>query len=76
MTVYAVVKTEDNVCDNMVVWNDDHGPWSPPADHYTVVNDDGAGDIGWTYDPATQVWTAPPVPEPIASEPSDGPVVL
>lgn len=74
MTVYAVVKTEDNVCDNMVVWNDDHGPWAPPADHYTVVNDDGAGDIGWTYDPATSAWSAPPEPTP--APPSEGPVVL
>lgn len=70
MATYAVVKVEDNVCDNMIVWDDTLGPWAPPASHYTVPNDDGAGDIGWTYDPATGVWTAPPDPEPVPPEPA------
>jgi len=71
MATYAVIKTADNLCDNMIVWDDTLGPWAPPADHYTVANDDGAGDIGWTYDPVTQVWTAPPEPEPVPA-PQEG----
>jgi hypothetical protein len=60
MTTYAVVATATNICDNVVVWDDAFGPWTPPADHY-IVNIDGLGvGIGFYYNPATQVWTAPP----------------
>lgn len=60
MTTYAVILTATNICDNVVVWDDTLGPWSPPADHY-IVNIVGTdASIGWYYDPATQIWTAPP----------------
>jgi hypothetical protein len=44
----------------VVVWDDAFGPWTPPADHYTVDIDGLEIGIGYYYDPATQVWTAPP----------------
>jgi len=60
MTTYAVIANATNICDNTVVWDDTLGPWSPPADHYTVNIDGLSVGIGFYYDPATQVWTAPP----------------
>lgn len=60
MSTYAVIVTATNICDNTVVWDDAFGPWTPPADHYTV-NIDGLGvGIGFYYDQATNVWTGPP----------------
>ena len=60
MTTYAVIASATNICDNVVVWDDNLGPWSPPADHY-IINIDGTGvGIGFYYDQATQIWTAPP----------------
>ena len=60
MSNYAVISTATNICDNVVVWDDTLGPWAPPANHY-IVNIDGVeAGIGWYYDQATQVWTAPP----------------
>jgi len=60
MTTYAVIATATNICDNVVVWDDEFGPWTPPADHYTVDIDGLEVGIGFYYNPATQVWTAPP----------------
>ena len=60
MSNYAVLLIATNICDNVVVWDDTLGPWNPPADHY-IVNIVGLEvGIGFYYDPATQVWTAPP----------------
>lgn len=63
MTVYAVIHSQTNLCDNMIVW-DDVTPWTPPPDHYVVANDDGRGNIGWTYNPQTGEWLEPLPPEP------------
>ena len=60
MSNYAVIANATNICDNVVVWDDNLGPWTPPADHYTVDIDGLEVGIGYYYDPATQVWTAPP----------------
>lgn len=60
MSNYAVVANATNICDNVVVWDDTLGPWNPPADHYIVNIDNLSVGIGFYYDPATQVWTAPP----------------
>jgi hypothetical protein len=60
MTTYAVIENATNICDNVVVWDDTLGSWTPPADHYTVDIDGLEVGIGFYYDPATQVWTAPP----------------
>jgi len=60
MSNYAVIATATNICDNVVVWDDNLGPWTPPADHYAVDIDGLEVGIGCYYDPATQVWTAPP----------------
>jgi hypothetical protein len=60
MSTYAVIVTATNICDNVVTWDDTLGPWTPPADHYTV-NIDGLGvGIGFYYDQATNIWTGPP----------------
>ena len=39
--------------------------WLPPDEH--IIGPDG-GNIGDAYDPATQTYTPPPVPEPTPSE--------
>lgn len=60
MAIFAVIKSSNNICDNVVVWDDTLGPWAPPTDHY-IVNIDGLEvGIGWYYDQATNVWTGPP----------------
>jgi hypothetical protein len=73
MTTYAVIATATNICDNVVVWDDNLGPWNPPADHYIVNIDGKAVGIGFYYDQATQVWTAPPY---LAASFSPSPIFL
>jgi len=63
MSTYAVINTATNICDNIVVWDDTLGPWTPPSDHYIVSIDGLSVGIGFSYDPATGTWTAPPSPE-------------
>ncbi len=75
MSIYAVINSETNICDNVIVW-DDVTPWSAPAGHYTVLDNDGAGSIGWTYDPNTGTWSAPPEPVILEPPPGDEPAVL
>jgi hypothetical protein len=58
--MYAVIASATNICDNVVVWDDTLGPWNPPADHYTVDIDGLEVGIGFSYDPNTNTWTAPP----------------
>jgi hypothetical protein len=60
MSTYAVIVTATNICDNVVVWDDNLGPWTPPTNHYTVNIDSLSVGIGWYYDQATNVWTGPP----------------
>lgn len=59
MTTYAVIASATNICDN-VVDLDEGSTWTPPADHYIVNIDGTQAGIGWYYDQATKVWTAPP----------------
>lgn len=61
MTTYAVIESATNICDNVVVWDDNLGPWTPPDGHYIVNIDGQSVGIGFHYDPATQVWTPPPL---------------
>jgi hypothetical protein len=59
MSIYAVINSDTNICDNVIVL-DEGSTWTPPATHY-IVNIDGLQvGIGFYYDPATQVWTPPP----------------
>lgn len=59
MATYAVIENATNVCDNVVVWDDEFGPWIPPIDHY-IVNIDGLSvGIGWFYNPDTKQWIPP-----------------
>ena len=60
MSTFAVILTATNICDNVVVWDDMLGPWTPPADHYTVNIVGLSVGIGWHYDQAMNVWTGPP----------------
>ena len=66
MSNWAVIKEDDHICDNVVVW-DGVAQWSPPAGHYVkeLLPEDHAG-IGWKWDAATNEWVdvRPPV-EPI-----------
>jgi hypothetical protein len=59
MSDYAVINSDTNICDNVILL-DEGSSWTPPASHY-IVNIDGLSvGIGFHYDPATQVWTSPP----------------
>ena len=60
MSTYAVIVTATNICDNVVVWDDTLGPWTPPTDHYTVNIDGLSVGIGFYYNQSTNVWTGPP----------------
>jgi hypothetical protein len=73
MSTYAVIVTATNICDNTIVWDDTLGPWSPPADHYTINIDSLSVGIGWHYDPATGVWVGPPS---VAANFSPSPIFL
>jgi hypothetical protein len=61
MSTYAIIDSSTNVCDNMCVW-DGVTPWEPPPNHYIVLNDDGAGNIGDFYDQTTGTWTPQSTP--------------
>ena len=67
MSTYAVINSNTNICDNIIVL-DEGSPWTPPAGHYIVNIDEGQGGIFWSYDPVTQVWTAPPELETAVNE--------
>ena len=73
MSTFAVILASTNICDNVVVWDDTLGPWTPPADHYTVNIDGLSVGIGWYYDQASNVWTGPPS---IAASFSPSPIFL
>ena len=76
MPVFAVIENATNICKNTVVWDGGFGPWTPPSDHYTVDIDGVEVGIGWTHDPATGVFTAPPAPPPPPVLLSSGPTKL
>ena len=59
MSIFAVIVTETNICDNIIAL-DDGSTWAPPADHYIDNIDMQECGIGWHHDPVTDVWTAPP----------------
>ena len=61
MSTYAVVQNSNNICDNVILWDDTQGSWTPPADHYAVNIDGQFVTTGYYYDQSTQTWTAPPV---------------
>ena len=72
MSIYAVIVTTTNICDNAIVL-DEGSQWSPPEDHY-ISNIDGlSATIGWHYEPATQIWTAPPT---VSAEFSPSPIFI
>jgi hypothetical protein len=72
VSIYAVIVTTTNICDNVIILNEG-SQWSPPEDHY-IVNIDGVfAGIGWHYEPATQVWTAAPT---ISAEFSPSPIFI
>ena len=60
MSIFAVIDDATNICDNVVVWDDTLGPWTPPANHYIAPIDGLSVGIGWHYDPSTGVWIGPP----------------
>lgn len=65
MNTYAVIRIEDNIVDNVVIW-DGVTEWQPPANHVLQQLDDHlSGGIGWQWDPINQIFidVRPPVPE-------------
>ena len=75
--IEAVVSQASNIVENMVVVGD--SPWSPP-DGYIAIDVTAADPqpgIGWSYDPATGQFAAPPQPDiSKPSAPSEGPQVI
>lgn len=69
MAKYALIDTRDNNVANVIVW-DGVTPYTPPPYHVTRLV--RAGEVvgpGFTYDPQTDTFTAPPEPEPAPEEP-------
>lgn len=62
MSIFAVIETSTNLCDNVVEWNDAEHPWVAPENHYTINIDGVEVGIGWTYNPDVTTWSAPAVP--------------
>lgn len=56
MKNWAVIREDDNICDNVVVW-DGVSEWAPPPGHYVKALSvfDHAG-IGWKWDSAANQW--------------------
>jgi len=61
MSIFAVIVTETNICDNIIVL-DDPSAWPAPQDHYEINIDGVEVGIGWTYNPDAKTWSAPIVP--------------
>lgn len=74
MTYFAVVRSDDNIVDNVV--NLQGGAWAAPEGHYLVEFDGFNYGIGWAYDPVTEQWTPPPSISVADAPPTDGPTVL
>jgi hypothetical protein len=65
MSIFAVIDNETDICNNVVVWNDDEHPWVPDDNHY-IINIDGLSvGINWSYDKNTNTWAAPAPSEPV-----------
>lgn len=54
---YAIVRTVDQVVDNLILW-DGSTPYTPPSGTFTVVVDSPC-DIGWVYDAETNTFSPP-----------------
>lgn len=53
---WAVLRDEDNVCDNVILW-DGVAPWEPPLNHWVKQLEEGSHvGIGWKWDAATNEW--------------------
>jgi hypothetical protein len=61
MGIFSVIDSNTNICDNVIEWDDQIHPWTPPDNHYTVNIDGHFVGIGWYYDPSAETWTAPPL---------------
>jgi hypothetical protein len=60
MSTFAVVSSETNICDNVIVL-DDGSSWNPPSDHYIINIDGEQVGIGWMYDKENNQWIEPTV---------------
>ena len=71
MSLFAVIETNTNICDNTILL-DEGAIWEPPADHYIVNIDNLQVGIGYSYNPQTGEWTAPLPPAPSLDANADG----
>ena len=55
---YAVVNEADYVVDNLVLW-DGVTLWTPPENHIAVLIGAQMCDFGYSYDPATGLFSPP-----------------
>ena len=67
MSTYAEINTQ-NIVVNIIV-ADAEFVATQTDKTYVEYDDENPAGIGWTYDPKTGLFTAPPQPEPI--EPDD-----
>ena len=68
MARYALIDTRTNIVANVIVW-DGVTPYTPPAYHVTrLVRAGERVGPGYTYDPLTDTFTAPPEPDPMPEE--------
>lgn len=78
MVAWAIINSENNKCDNVVLLNEGVN-WPTPEGHYRISLEGTDAGIDWTYDPSTGAWTPPPytpAPEPTQPAGEAGPSVL
>jgi hypothetical protein len=69
MSKFALIDTETNICNNIIVWNESEQPlWTPPVGHYLVNIDNLIVGIDYLYDKNNDFWTAPPSMEESQTE--------
>jgi len=56
---WLVIREEDGLCVNAVVW-DGKAKWAPPEGHFLLPYTDPCVGIGCTYDAKTKAWSVPP----------------
>ncbi len=66
--VWAVLRDEDNICDNVILW-DGVAAWQPPENHWVKELEEGSYvGIGWKWDADNSQWLDVRPPPEMPSE--------